>query len=152
MHDESPKGLLTRALAAIWAILDAVIGRAPASRDLADDAIALRIIATPGRLSTIPQRRLAAAFLRLLQSGSVVRVDGSYYLTERGWEDIGRPLSARELRALQRLRDEREGWFPPRDDADLLRQRGLLPRPDVLGCHRWKLTPAGRAACRGALS
>ncbi len=145
---------MTRILAAIWAILDAVIGRAPASRDLADEAVALHIIVTPGRLSTIPQRRLAAAFLRLLQSGAVVRVDGSYYLTERGWEDLGRPLSARELRALHRLRDEHErtGWFPAQTDADLLRQRGLLPRADVLDCHRWKLTPAGVAACRGALS
>ncbi len=144
MHDESPKGLLARVLAAIWAILDAVIGRAPASRDLADEAEALRIIATPGRLSTIPQRRLAAAFLRFLQSGSVVRVDGSYYLTERGWEDIGRPLTANDLRQLRRMRDDpmgRHGVIS--SDVDRWRERGFLP------AEGWGITIAGLAACRG---
>ncbi len=162
--------MITRVLAAIWAILDAVIGRAPASRDLADEAKALRLVAG-ARVSTrplerkpgetmraacerdreegeaatwIPQRRLAAAFLRLLRSGSVVRVDGSYWLTERGWEDIGRPLTANDLRQLRRMRDDptgRHGMMM--DDVDRWRERGFLP------AEGWGITIAGLAACRG---
>ncbi len=168
--------MITRVLAAIWAILDAVIGRAPASRDLADEAKALRLVAG-ARVSTrplerkpgetmraacerdreegeaatrIPQWRLVAAFLRLLQSGAVVRVDGSYYLTERGWEDIGRPLTANDLHMLRWMRDEPDGrhdsvmWRAVTTaDVDRWRERRFLP------AEGWGITIAGLAACRG---
>jgi hypothetical protein len=115
-------------------------------RQRADDLEAGRVIARVGRFSRIPQRRLVAAFGRLLRREAAVRIDGAYLLSRHGWGEVCQPVSEYDLLVLRRLRDD-PTYGPLMMGSPVyiayLRTRGFLS-PES-----WALTPAGLAACRG---